>query len=84
MYYLENVTKIDSAVIDLDFNKKQIEFTSKFYVNGTGLMLDSNSRGFKQNDANCIDNLLVKWKDGNEQTLRWTDKEVLSGCRDLS
>jgi hypothetical protein len=77
MSYLENVTKIDSAIIDLDFNKKQIEFTSKFYVNGTGLMLDSNSGGFKQNDANCIDNLLVKWKDGNEQTLRWTDKKSL-------
>lgn len=78
MYYLENITKIDSTIIDLDFNKKQMAFTSKFYINGTGLKLDSNSKGFQQSDIYCSDDLFLQLKDGGGQGLTWTDNKPLA------
>lgn len=78
MLYLDNVTKINSAIIDLDFKQKQMQFTSNFFVTGNGLILDSNSKGFRDTDASCSDSLWLHLKDGGGQSLTWTDNKRLS------
>lgn len=75
MYYMENVTQIDSAIIDLNFIENTMIFTSKFNVDGDGIRLDSNSKGFQNSDNNCSDDLNLKLSDGREQGLTWHDKQ---------
>ncbi len=73
IYYMGNVTKIDSATIDLNFIENKMKFTSKFYVEGNGIRLDSNSKGFQNSDNNCSDDLHLELSDNRGQGLTWHD-----------
>lgn len=75
VYFIENVTKIESVSIELDFAEQIMRFEGKFYPSGNGIILDSNSKGFQKSDRNCSDDLLLQLKSGGGQGLTWHDKQ---------
>lgn len=72
MSFTQNITKIESAKITLDFIKERMEFKSKFYPEGNGIKLESGSRGFGDEDQ-CSDSLSIQLGNGSGYSRTWHD-----------
>lgn len=77
-HFIENATNIESLSIELDFVDDVMRFKSKLYPNGTGIILDSGSRGFSESDTYCNEDLFLELKNGRGQGLTWHDKQPVS------
>lgn len=73
VYFLQNVTSIDNTSITLDFVDEKMVFESTLYVEGNGIVMESTSKGFQNNDRNCKENLDIVSKDGSERGRTWHD-----------
>lgn len=71
--FIQNITKIESGKVILDFTKERMQFKSKFYPEGNGIMLASNSRGF-EDDSFCSDDLSLQLKNGTGYAATWHDE----------
>lgn len=78
VYFLQNVTSVDDTTITLDFVEEKMIFESTLYVEGTGILMKSNSKGFQNNDSNCKENLDIISKDGTERGRTWHDNLPIS------
>ena len=78
VYFLQNVTRVDNTAITLDFVKEKMIFQSTLYVEGNGILMKSNSKGFQNNDSNCKENLDIVSKDGSKRGRTWHDRLPIS------
>lgn len=78
VYFLQNVTGVDNATLALDFVEKKMVFESTLYVEGNGILMKTNSKGFQNNDSNCKENLDIVSKDGSERGRTWYDRLPIS------
>ncbi len=73
IYFLQNVTSVENSVISLDFIEKKMMFESTLFVDGDGIMLNSNSKGFQNRDENCNEHLEIISKDESSRSRTWHD-----------
>lgn len=77
IYYLQNVTSVESAEILLDFSNQRMKIESTFLAKGYHIGLDTGSRGFQDRDSSCSNGVNMIFANEKEQHLVWDSRDII-------